>query len=304
MNTAKLMADAIDLHVHCAPDAFSERRVDALQLAQQASEAGMKAVVIKSHQFCTAPIASTINKIINRPILLGSIVLNACVGGLNPEAVRIASKEGAKIIWMPTKSAKAEIEAHSVKIPNNRELAKDEIESYSAQVPHYEKIISGISVLDNSGNLVSEMKEILAIIKNDNLVLATSHISIQEAIAVANTALEMGIKTIITHPFAKLYGDSITLEQAKDLIKKGAFIEFCFNACMPPMRLSPLDIVNYVKILGAVHCLLTTDFGQLQNPPPTEGFRMMLSQMIRFGISENELETIVKTNPHKLLFSQ
>jgi hypothetical protein len=287
LNIDKLMSDSIDLHVHCGPDAFAERRVDALQLAQQACESGMKHVVIKSHQFCTAPLASMVNKIVNRPVLIGSLVLNNSVGGLNPEAIKVAFKEGAKIIWMPTTSAKADIEDRYAKIAPNNEITSP-----------------GISLLDKDGNLVPVMKEILALIKNNNLVLATGHISNQEAIAVANESLGQGIKTIITHPLAKLFGVSFTLEQARYLANKGAFIELCFHACIPPVRMSPLEIVKYIGTLGADHCLLSTDFGKSHEPSPTEGFRMMLSQMIRFGLPENELETTVKTNPDKLLFSK
>lgn len=38
MGIDQLMLDSVDLHVHCGPDALEERRVDALQLAQQACE--------------------------------------------------------------------------------------------------------------------------------------------------------------------------------------------------------------------------------------------------------------------------
>jgi hypothetical protein len=286
MKIDQLVLDSTDLHVHCGPDAYTERRVDALQLALQACESGMKHVVIKSHQFCTAPLASMINKIVNEPILVGSLVLNASVGGLNPEAVRAASKEGAKIIWMPTISAKASIEARSGK------------------KEHGEKNkFPGISVINKDGILVPKIKEILEIIKAQDLVLATGHLSVPETIAIANESRGRHIKTILTHPLTKGHGQSFTAEQAMELVKKGAFVEFCFNSCMPPMHMSPLEIVNHIKILGADHCLLTTDFGQSFNPTPTEGFRMMLSQMIRFGLSENELETIVKINPYHLLFS-
>jgi hypothetical protein len=284
LNTGKLMLDSIDLHVHCGPDTFVERSVDALQLAQQASESGMKYVVIKSHQFCTAPLASMINKIVNKSVLVGSLVLNASVGGLNPEAVRVASKEGARIIWLPTTSAKADIEARS------RNKA------------HKGKVVfSGISVINIDGNLVPEMKEILEIVKAHDLVLATGHISFPEIMAVANESLGQRIKTVLTHPLTKGFVQSFSVEQAQDLVNKGAFVEFCFNSCMPPMRTSPFEIVNLIKTLGADHCLLSTDFGQAYNPPPTEGFRMMLSQMVRFGLSETELERIVKINPDYLL---
>lgn len=284
MDIDQLMIDSTDLHVHSGPDAVSERRVDALELARQASESGMKHVVVKSHQFCTASMASMINKIVGSPVLIGSLVLNASVGGLNSEAVRVAAKEGAKIIWMPTTSARAQMEARSRKAEHIREGESQ-----------------GISVIDGDGNLVPEVQKILDVVKANDLVLATGHISAMEIVTLAGESLKQNIKTILTHPLAKGFGRSFSLEQAIDLAQKGAFVEFCFNSCMPPMRMSPLEVIDHIKALGADQCVLSTDFGQAHNPPPTEGFRMMLAQMVRFGLSESDLETMIKTNPDKLL---
>ena len=288
MNIDQLMAGSIDLHVHCAPDGFEERRVDALQLAQQAIEYGMKHVVVKSHQFCSAPMAAMVNKAVNQPVLIGSLVLNDCAGGLNPEAVKVAAKEGAKIIWMPTTSARSHIEARSRrKDANNAQAAPQ-----------------GISVIDKDGNLVPEVHQILDIIKAENLVLATGHISATEIIAIANEARKRGVKTILTHLITKGFGHTFPVETAVELAQKGAFVEFCFNLCLPPGRMTPADFVENIKILGADHCVLSTDLGQPQNPFPAEGFRMALTQMIRAGLSENEVEKLVKINPEKLLFSK
>jgi hypothetical protein len=283
----KLILDSIDLHVHCGPDGLEERRVDALQLAEQACSYGMKHIVIKSNQFCTAALATIVNKVVNKPVLVGSLVLNASTGGLNPEAVRVAAKEGAKIIWMPTTSAKAHIEARSGKKGSDEKIN-----------------FPGISVINKDGDLVAEVKEILEIIKAEDLVLATGHISPSEIIALANESRRRGIKTILTHAITKGFGHSLPVEQAMDLAQKGAFVEFCFNLCLPPMRMSPADIVSNIKILGADHCLLSTDLGQPHNPFPSEGFHMMLAQMARFGLSKDELESLVKINPEKLLFSK
>jgi len=65
--------------------------------------------------------------------------------------------------------------------------------------------------------------------------------------------------------------------------------------------MNPAIIVEHVKAVGIERCILTTDFGQDANPPPPEGFRMMLTIMLRLGLSEKELHTLVKTNPARLL---
>jgi hypothetical protein len=50
---------AIDLHFHAGPD-IRERKLTYLEAAMQAKEAGMRAILIKSHSTITADIASLI----------------------------------------------------------------------------------------------------------------------------------------------------------------------------------------------------------------------------------------------------
>ena len=86
--------------------------LNAHQLALEAREAGMRAVVIKNHNYCTALLARQVNEINDLPILFGSIALNRSVGGLNPDVVEAAAIAGAKIIWLPTLSSADEVRTH------------------------------------------------------------------------------------------------------------------------------------------------------------------------------------------------
>ena len=287
-NIDEIITGAIDLHVHCGPDPFAARRVNAHQVALEAQEAGMKAVVIKNHNYCTALLAKQVNEINSVPILFGGIALNRSVGGLNPDVVEAAAAAGAKIIWLPTLSAADEIRTH----PPERHGAPETVGN---------KEDPGMELLNADGSLVPQITPILEVIKHYNLVLATGHVSVPEAMAVAKEALEKKIDVIITHPFAKAFANSITMEQAKELVSKGAMIEFCFLAMMPPMRITPAEVIRHVRTLGAEHCILSSDHGQVFNATPTEGFRMMVAQMFRFGMTEQELELLVKVNPGKLL---
>ena len=289
MTIEHLMVGAIDMHVHCAPDPYNDTRVDALEIARHANEAGMKAVVIKTHHFCTATLAWMVNIVVNSPILVGSVALNTGVGGLNPDVVEAQVRAGAKVIWMPTASAAEHVSAFP-----DRKL--------SGPIGTGKDKNAGISIIDKDGKLVTPIWNILEIIKSNKLVLATGHTSAPEIFAIANEALRQHMNVIITHPFARNRVPSLTIEQAHDLVNMGAFIEFCFVACMPPnMRQSPEDMAGCIKEIGPGHCILSTDFGQAHNPPPTEGFRMMLANMLKFGLSEDALRTMVRDNPSKLL---
>ncbi len=282
MTIDQLMVDAIDLHVHGAPKpSDGERRVDLITLAKQAKEFGMKGVVIKSNRFGTGPLTLEVNQLLNSPILIGSLVLNNDVGGLNPDVVEAQAKAGAKVIWLPTFSAAAHM-----KTRGTGKAGPD----------------NGISVIDAEGKLVPQMMNILDVIKRHRLVLATGHVSKLEVFAVAREALRQHINVIITHPLAGPRGGLVSIDEAKELASMGAFIECTFAHCMPPMILSPENMAGYIKTIGPEHCVISTDFGQMFNPPPPEGFHLMLAVMLQFSkISEDELTTVVKVNPAKIL---
>jgi hypothetical protein len=285
MTVAQLMVDAIDLHVHGAPKTSDGgRRVDLITLAKQAQEFGMKAVVIKSNRFGTGPLTLEVNQLVNSQILIGSLVLNNDVGGLNPDVVEAQAKAGAKVIWLPTFSAAAHMKTRGTGKMGEKEPD------------------NGISVIDADGKLVPQMVRVLDVLKRNNLVLATGHVSKPEVFAVTREALRQRISVIVTHPLAGPRGGLISIDEAKELAGMGAFIECTFAHCMPPMILSPENMAGYIKMIGPEHCVISTDFGQMFNPPPPEGFHMMLAVMLQFSkISEDELRTVVKINPAKIL---
>src|SRR5580704_19310849 len=95
------LEDAIDLHVHSAPD-VDARRFNDLELAREAERAGMAAILIKSHQNSTVERAWLVSKVITGIQVFGGLVLNETVGGLNVAAVKLALAMGAKEIWMPS----------------------------------------------------------------------------------------------------------------------------------------------------------------------------------------------------------
>ena len=269
----RLMQGAIDFHVHAAPDPFHERRLDALDLARQAREADMRAVVAKNHQFGTALLADLVNKMVPGFTLIGSLTLNREVGGLDSEIVKAAARAGAKVIWMPTISS----------VVNSKERP-------------------GIPLLDEEKKLLPEVIAILEVVRENDMVLGTGHVALDEIYAVTAKARQLGAKVTITHPLHTGFGCRLTLDQQQELVSMGAMIEHCFVACMPALGgMSPKVMVEHIKAVGEEHCILSTDFGQGVHPPPPEGFRMMVGTMLDFGLSKGELETLIKTNPARIL---
>src|SRR2546427_6454235 len=123
-----------DLQVHVAPDVI-ERRTDDVDLAKDFLSHGLKGFVLKSHYIPTAERAKVVSRAVPGIEAYGAITLNHSVGGLNPVALEIAGRSGAKIVWMPTVDAENEtagrIDGPSTKLPFwakiQRELAAEGI---------------------------------------------------------------------------------------------------------------------------------------------------------------------------------
>ena len=263
---------SFDLHVHAGPDPKSERRLDALDTARYAQEAEMAGFVLKSDYYCTAPLAQTLNRIYPGLTVSGSIVLNSEVGGLNPSAVEAASQLGARVVWMPT---------HSADIPlRNQDKG------------------GGVQITDDAGGLVPKVHDVLDVVRQREMVLASGHVSPPEALALFRAAKSMGIQRLIaTHPTG-----IATVEELREMIALGAYAEYPFLSCMPSAtRTAPEEMVSTVRALGVEHCVVTTDFGQAVNPPPAEGFRMAIATLLEAGMGPEEVSTLVKGNPRQLM---
>ena len=272
----QLMENSIDFHLHVAPDASKERSVDAYEAAQQAKNANMKAIVFKAIDIPTMPMALLTKKKIEGIEIFGSVTLNQSVGGLNPHAVEASAKIGAKIVWMPTVS--------------------------SAGSRKQKGLSDGISIIDNNGNVLPVVREIITLAKEFNLILCTGHLNQKEIIALFDESKNLGLsKFVITHPL-KVAGTSIDLRVQKELAEKGAYIDHCYSAALTLTdRLDPCQIYDAVKFVGAERCILSTDCGNFIKPVPVEGMRTALATMFQYGLSENELKMLVKENPARLL---
>ena len=106
----KMIEGSVDFHIHVSPDPFVERIADAHEVALQARQIGMKAVVLKSHAYPTAPLAQMAGKAVEGIEVAGSLALNDGVGGINPRAVEVSARMGARVVWMPTLSSRLSTE--------------------------------------------------------------------------------------------------------------------------------------------------------------------------------------------------
>ena len=95
---------AVDVHVHSEPDLFP-RIADDVGVARHAASLGLRALSLRCHSERTTSRAYMAMQQVPGIQVVGGIVLNRAVGGINPAAVEAALQLGGKHVWMPTVDA-------------------------------------------------------------------------------------------------------------------------------------------------------------------------------------------------------
>src|SRR5262249_54611887 len=273
-----LLRGAIDIHVHFGPDAHLQRSVDAIDAAQQAAAAGMAAIVLKSHDYPTAPIATLVDRVVDWIRVLGGLTLDKQVGGLNPAAVEVSAKLGAKILWMPTLSS----------VIDHIKFGRPE---------------PGIALLDDHDRLAEPLWEILKLARAHDMIVASGHVSIPEIHAVFKAADQVGIeRLLITHALETLVGPTLTIDDLHDFVRQGAMIEFSYLTCGGAFATEPpAKIAGAMRAVGPEHCIMSTDYGQQVNAPPVEGLRRFIRDMLACDVPAADVEMMIRRNPARLL---
>jgi hypothetical protein len=281
-----LLQGSIDMHIHSAPDIYT-RILNDIELARQAQEMGLRAILVKNHFDPTAGRARLATDETGFPVF-GAIALNHTVGGLNPHAVDFALKLGAKVVWLPT--------LHAQKFLENKSHVKNLSQALGEG-------LEGIYLLDEQGNLKAELYAILDLIAQRDAILATGHISIQEARVVVQEAARRGVhKIVITHPLASFvnYG----LDDMKEMLDLGAtYLEHVYNDTTRQVG-HPIPIKSLydgIKAIGAEHCIMSTDSGQWLNPVPVQQFGIFMQDMLNLGLSERDIRVMTSDNPARAL---
>jgi hypothetical protein len=276
------LTGAADLHCHFGPDPHRERSVDAFEAAADAAKAGHRAVVLKSHDSPTAALAWAVQQHVGDQVaVFGGICCDREVGGVNPAAVEVALSLGARVVWLPTLSSRQDVEngvAAQLGIPG-----------------------PGIVVTDNDNELLPETRDVLALVRDHDAVLATGHTSAAEHYAVVK-AFARDNKVLLTHATEDLAGPKLTAAQCSELAELGAWVELCAMTCIGALATKRVaDMVSTVRAVGVDRITLGTDYGQKVNPRPAAGLQTYADALYAEGLSEAEIRRMACTNPCELL---
>jgi len=276
-NVARDLRGAIDIHVHANPDNVP-RSLDGLEAARFAKEKGMRAIVLKSHFDPTAGLAWLARKAVPGIEVFGGVDLNLSVGGMNVHAVdHMARVNGGfgRVVWMSTFDAENQIRANKTNAPFVR--------------------------VSQNGALLAETKAVIAAIAKHGFVLASGHVSAQEALLIFEEGRRVGVRGMVaTHGMGA--PTLLTVEQARQAAKLGAFIEFTSGTLATPNSQAKVDrLAEDIRAVGIEHAILSSDLGQGGNPLPADGYATYMEALRKKGFTDQELDRMAKENPSRLL---
>lgn len=286
----ELLRGAYDTHMHISPDVV-ERKIDDITLARKFLELGMDGFVLKSHYGSTAERASVVRTAVPETHVLGAIALNRAVGGINPLAVEIAAREGARTVWLPTVDSVNE--SHEREAPPGAKLPvwvklQLDLREQGIEIPP-------VPVVNESdGTVLPELREVLGLIARHDMLLATGHLSRDEIFAVVDAALEEGVRDIvITHP--EFPSQDLSVDDQRQLADKGALLERCFTTPHTGKVTWERWIEN-IRATGPEHSVLSTDLGQVFNPPVEDGMALMVDRLLEAGFNDEEVYVMAVVN--------
>ena len=67
------------------------------------------------------------------------------------------------------------------------------------------------------------------------------------------------------------------------------------------LEIEDSGVYEGIKSIGAKHCIMSTDSGQWLNPVPVQQMGIYINDMLRLGLSANQIRTMVADNPARAL---
>ena len=287
-----LLQGAVDLHCHSGPSVMP-RYFDHYEAMQEASDAGVRALLVKDHYYSATPVTEVLNRHFShlKVTMLSGVPLNNQSGGLNIYAVEHGIALGAKLVWMPTFASRNHIAHH--KADANFSFPK----SRKAMLQP-----TPLTVLDDSGNLLPEVLAILDMVAEHDVVLSSGHLHITEIWPLFEEARRRGVKRLLcNHP---TYVIDATLEDIARLASMGVYVEhsMCMFAENSKFRFyEPAKLHAMIQAGTVERTILGSDLGQVGNPRLVDGFLSVIEICLDLGYSEADVRKMVSTNAADLV---
>jgi len=247
--------DMVDLHAHGAPSLLPRHADDEGTVAAERA-LGFQVVVLKAHEGCTAARAQLAG-----PDVYGGIVLNTPVGGANADAVEVAARLGGRVVWMPTVSSAT----HKVG------AARPELSVHKGFELGLVEVLAG-------DRLRPEWYDVLDVVVEHDLVLASGHLSAEETATLFEVAHARGARRfLVNHPKMSFLGWNE--EAAERLRRLGAHLEL---GILPDLLGEPQDSSQHLVDEYPTELLVFgADLGHAGYPRPGQAVPVWLESLER-----------------------
>ncbi len=293
MTASEILRGACDMHVHSGP-ALVPRGVDHVEAVRACAEAGMRALVIKDQHVPSGNIAQILQKYFVRPEekfnVYGGLILGNTQGGLNPAVVEAAIGYDTKVVWMPVLSAQYHKECTA--------LMSTQATSTLPKPKYPLKFNPPQTILDSCGKLQPVISDILRLIADADIVLATGHLNPQTEIPpLLEEAVRLGVKkVVVTHP--EFFKDH-TPEQMRAYSDAGFYVEHILATIYSKKQ--TYDELYELVETGGERVIISSDLGQVGRPNPVVGLTRFIEEMQARGVSDDRLRQIMCRNQRTLL---
>jgi hypothetical protein len=273
-----VLIGAIDLHAHYGPDAYP-RQWDAFEIVKLAQARGLRGIVLKNHFTETAGLAYLARKYGAQGIeVFGAVTLDTPIGGVNPQAVRYmvdVTGGWGRIVWLPTHDSEHEVAYNKEQRPS---------------VP-----------VSRNGVLLPEVIEVLDLIAEHGLTLATGHVTPEETLMILEEARKRGVtRSIVTHPLLDPQFTFMSVPQLRSAVELGASVEITAGSLY---REGPgrARVLEALRALGPENFFVGSDSGLVGTPNHTDALVLAARVLRQNGFDERALDLMFKDNPARLL---
>jgi hypothetical protein len=155
--------------------------------------------------------------------------------------------------------------------------------------------------VSRDGKLLPDVLEVLDLIAEHELTLATGHVTPEETIMILEDARKRGItRSIVTHPLLDPQFTFMTVPQLKEATDLGAVIEITAGSLY---REGPgrQRVLEALRALGPENFFVGSDSGLVGTPNHTDALVLAARVLRENGFDERALDVMFKHNPARLL---
>jgi hypothetical protein len=297
------ISGALDVHAH----ARGMDEEEPLHAAQEASRAGMEALIYKS----ISPgqpweVAKQIQADVDRwaeqerlkPVrCLSAVVIGIPIGPVDFGRVKAAVAGGVSAIWIPPVTS-----AWSISRIGGRGLwyRDGRPDVPFGPIPWEEALKIGLYLLDDRGQLLPEIKDTVRLAHDHGVAISFGHLSPQEMDALAAEVSAVGFKqAFIDHPFSEVF--EFNVPELKRWAAAGLRFVLTWDELSPLLGVDPQDMVAAIRAVGPEHFMLASDAGIPLLPDTVDAYRLLARTLRAYGVTEPEMRTMMIESPAAML---